>query len=586
MSGLDYKDGAMGNASSYEIFDGFTAASLLSTINKWRSQTLHIKTLNVGGVARSIVDSHVPFSAMWSPSFVPKPPDWPEQCRVVGTFTSDKSAPLTVSDADFPEFMEWYNQMPDEKPIFIGFGSMVIKDTTKLSTIIMEAARQTQKRVVVQSSWSKIDTSAEPLCFDIGACPHDWLLPKCCAVIHHGGAGTTAAGLKFALPTLVCPFFADQYMWAHMVNRAKVGPEPCPVNGLTSDILATKFQELTSEEIKKNVVELSVKMNAENGVASGLQHFLDSLPRDNFCSDINLIMGEVRIARYRLKNQEVKVGTEVAAMIVPKPKRPSSICEFMRSVPKMPVRAIQRRRKVWLQRHAVMTHALGNPDGLRRGILAGMAGCLRYVTISPFMLFLKPDKYARSNGALGCLVGLVVAPFFMIATLFYGVVIVFLDRVLVGFNNGWRGKRYLYMLDRTIRYRPFAPLSIVEELQDKNRPVGIRKKHLKEALDIAIAACGVFESAGAYFLEHNWHWQVAPADKLKQKLPGMKILSRTELDSVSQLLDTEGQHPISFSRFCLFIGKATKARFHRRDSNMSLRPSFRDLYGPPKAQQW
>jgi sterol 3beta-glucosyltransferase len=133
------------------------------------------------------------------------------------TFTASQNAPLTVGDSDYPEFMEWYTQKEKDKPIFIGFGSMVIKDTNQLSSMIMEAARKTGVRVVVQSNWAKLETNKEPLCYDIGGCPHDWLLPKCCAVIHHGGAGTTAAGLKFGLPTFVCPFFADQFMWVRFI---------------------------------------------------------------------------------------------------------------------------------------------------------------------------------------------------------------------------------------------------------------------------------------------------------------------------------------------------------------------------------
>lgn len=147
MSGLEYKEGQVGNFESYSWFEGLTTTSLMQTINAWRRHKLQMKTLTVPAAANAIVNSHVPFSAMWSPSFVPKPPDWPEQCRVVGTFTSDKSAPLTVSDDNFPDFMEWYNKRPEEKPIFIGFGSMVVKDTQALSTIIMEAARD-RKSVV------------------------------------------------------------------------------------------------------------------------------------------------------------------------------------------------------------------------------------------------------------------------------------------------------------------------------------------------------------------------------------------------------------------------------------------------------
>jgi hypothetical protein len=83
---------------------------------------------------------------------------------------------------------------------------MVIADPSLLANMIMSAAEKANCRVVVQSSWSKLDVSASDRCHMVGPCPHDWLLPQTCAVVHHGGAGTTAAGLRWGLPTFICPF--------------------------------------------------------------------------------------------------------------------------------------------------------------------------------------------------------------------------------------------------------------------------------------------------------------------------------------------------------------------------------------------
>ena len=181
---------------------------------------------------------------------------------------------------------------------------------------------------------------------------------------------------------------------------------------------------------------------------------------------------------------------------------------------------------------------------------------------------------------MGCLIGLIVAPIFMVVAMLHGVLVVFTDRILVGIRNECYGKRDLFVIDRTVRYKVFSPLSIVEELQDKQRPVGARKADIDHAIEIATAASEVFQAAGAHFAERNWHWEVAHADALKHKLlPALKILSHAELEVVSRLLDTEGKHAISFSRLCLFIGKAVKHRFRRQNSTMSFRPSFRDMYG-------
>lgn len=579
MAGLSYVQGGRGNAESYSAFELINVAAFGSSINAWRRNTLQLHQLMFGGgIAKVVTDSKIPFSAMWSPSFVPKPKDWPEQCRVVGTFTQDKNKPLTVDEDEFKTFLDWYNQ--GDKPIFIGFGSMIIKDPEKLSKIIMEAARKEQVRVVVQSNWTKLDTSSEPLCCDIGGCPHDWLLPKCCAVIHHGGAGTTASGLRYGLPTFVCPFFADQFLWGHMVHRAKVGPKPCPVNDLTADILAEKFRELTSEETKKNAVELSKKMSKENGVANGLKHFLDYLPRDNFCSDVSLIMGEVRIARFRLLHSQVKISSEIAARLVPKPHKPMTLHEYCRNIVGIAKKIYGRRNKKWVKRHAVNTHALGNPRTFCKGFSSGCTGCFYFIFVSPWYLFTKPDKFARSHGAIGCVVGLIISPVYVLCTIFYGFFVVFWDRLAVGFMNGCRGKRVLYVTDRTVRYRVYAPCTIPEELQNYPRPAGSRKARIDEALEIAIKAAGIFHKAPSRYCEEHWHWKIARADQLRNSIGELSELSRMERLALVELLDACGKDYISFSRFCLFIGQATRQRFKRTQSTSAdSRPSFRDIYG-------
>ena len=172
-------------------------------INRWRRGTLHLPPIPYSWkFANAIVNCHVPFSAMWSPGFVPKPGDWPEQCRVVGAFTErrgdedrKKGASLPAEDRDkFADLISWLGEGGDDvekRPVFIGFGSMVIQDTESLQRIITDAARATGTRIVVQSSWSKMDVGGweegeEKLCHDVGPVSHDWLLPQCGGVIHHG----------------------------------------------------------------------------------------------------------------------------------------------------------------------------------------------------------------------------------------------------------------------------------------------------------------------------------------------------------------------------------------------------------------
>lgn len=103
---------------------------------------------------------------------------------------------------------------------------------------IYKAAKQSGARVLLQSGWSELGIKGEDPrdhgCFIMGRAPHDWLMQRCSGVVHHGGAGTTAAGLRCGLPTFICPFFGDQHFWGEMVGRAHLGPKPCPVHDLTA----------------------------------------------------------------------------------------------------------------------------------------------------------------------------------------------------------------------------------------------------------------------------------------------------------------------------------------------------------------
>lgn len=104
---------------------------------------------------------------------------------------------------------------------------MVIEDGAKLANMIKEAAAQVNVRVLLQSGWTKYGADYEMISEQvmvIGPMPHDYLFTQVCAVIHHGGAGTTSAGLRAGLPTFICPFFGDQFFWAEMMFRSKAGP--------------------------------------------------------------------------------------------------------------------------------------------------------------------------------------------------------------------------------------------------------------------------------------------------------------------------------------------------------------------------
>lgn len=94
-------------------------------------------------------------------------------------------------------------------PIYIGFGSIVVDNPREIMSIIVNAVRSSGVRAVISKGWSQFGGSVDESIFFVGECPHEWLFPRVAAVVHHGGAGTTACGLKYGIPTVIIPFFGE-----------------------------------------------------------------------------------------------------------------------------------------------------------------------------------------------------------------------------------------------------------------------------------------------------------------------------------------------------------------------------------------
>src|SRR5205823_6139108 len=125
-------------------------------------------------------------------------------------------------------------------PVIVGFGSMVPADPAALAIVVTAALRRAGLRAVVQG----LPVAAAPDLHVVGETPHGALFPRLAGVVHHGGAGTTAAALRAGVPSLLCPFFGDQSYWAGRVAALGVGPAPVPSKRLTVDALTAGLHRL------------------------------------------------------------------------------------------------------------------------------------------------------------------------------------------------------------------------------------------------------------------------------------------------------------------------------------------------------
>ncbi|XP_006340521.1 sterol 3-beta-glucosyltransferase UGT80A2-like [Solanum tuberosum] len=267
---------SVANRLSYQVVDGLIWLGIRDVINDFRKKKLMLRRLTYLSNSNSY-HSDVPFGYIWSPHLVPKPKDWGPKIDVVGFCFLD-----LASNYEPPEsLVKWLED--GEKPIYIGFGSLPVQEPEKMTEIIVQALEITGQRGIINKGWGGLGNLKEPKDFVylLDNCPHDWLFLQCAAVVHHGGAGTTAAGLKAACPTTVVPFFGDQQFWGERVHARRVGPAPIPVDEFSLEKLVAAIRFMLDPKVKECAVELAKAMEHEDGVTGAVKAFYKHFPLES-----------------------------------------------------------------------------------------------------------------------------------------------------------------------------------------------------------------------------------------------------------------------------------------------------------------
>jgi UDP:flavonoid glycosyltransferase YjiC (YdhE family) len=124
-------------------------------------------------------------------------------------------------------------------------------------------------RGILLSGWGALSHDGLPdYVLPVKSVPHEWLFPRVTAVVHHGGAGTTGAGLRAGIPSILVPFFGDQYFWASRIAALGVGPESIPVKRLSVQRLERALRiSVTDQRMRERAGNVGAAIQAENGVA-------------------------------------------------------------------------------------------------------------------------------------------------------------------------------------------------------------------------------------------------------------------------------------------------------------------------------
>jgi sterol 3beta-glucosyltransferase len=152
-------------------------------------------------------------------------------------------------------------------------------DPQATTRIVLKALEISGQRGVLSRGWAGLGDAELPReVLLVDEVPHDWLFPRMAAVVHHGGAGTTAAGLRAGIPTVIAPYFGDQFFWGQRVQALGVGPAPIPQKRLTSQALAAAIQTAVQDPtMRSQARRLGDRIRQENGVAEAvglIHHYL------------------------------------------------------------------------------------------------------------------------------------------------------------------------------------------------------------------------------------------------------------------------------------------------------------------------
>lgn len=239
-------------------------------VNEFRKR-YRLRRLNGSDFHRLLVST--PLIGAYSPTVIPHPQDWRGNVHITGYWFQEDACKWQP-----PLELETFLR-EGEPPVYVGFGSMSGRDPKRYAQLVIEALAKSGKRGVLAVGWGGMDVMEVPAqIFALDSAPHGWLFPRMSAVVHHGGAGTTAEGLHAGKPTVTVPFIVDQFFWGTRVHAMGSGTKPIQAKGLTAAKLAEAIQRATNDpSVKERAESIGKIIRSEDGVGNAVKvvrHYL------------------------------------------------------------------------------------------------------------------------------------------------------------------------------------------------------------------------------------------------------------------------------------------------------------------------
>ncbi|KAL2017215.1 hypothetical protein VTK56DRAFT_2422 [Thermocarpiscus australiensis] len=276
------KMGGAYNYITYVMFDNVFWKTTAHQINRWRNKMLGLPNTNL----EKLQVNKVPFLYNFSPFVVPPPIDYSDWIRVTGYWFLDEGGDKWQPPEDLTDFIEKARK-DGKKLVYVGFGSIIVPDPAKMTQEVIDAVLKADVRCILSKGWSdrlpskkdqavtvgpeekKLEPGLPPEIFQIKSAPHDWLFRQIDAAAHHGGSGTTGASLRAGIPTIIRPFFGDQFFFGSRVEDLGVGI--CLKKWGATSFARALWQATHNERIIIKARVLGEQIRKENGVETAVQ---------------------------------------------------------------------------------------------------------------------------------------------------------------------------------------------------------------------------------------------------------------------------------------------------------------------------
>ncbi|KAK7533162.1 sterol 3-beta-glucosyltransferase [Phyllosticta citribraziliensis] len=269
----DHKMGGTYNFLTYVLFEEVFWKATSWQINGWRKKKLGLPATTL----KRLQLNKIPFMYNFSPSVVVPPLDYSDWIRVTGYWFLDESSGW-IPPKPLTDFIDKARE-DGKKLVYIGFGSIVVEDPKAMTKSVIDAVMKADVRCILSKGWSdRLDNKTAttqpevplpPEIHQISAAPHDWLFRQIDAAAHHGGAGTTGASLRAGIPTIIKPFFGDQFFFASRVEDLRVGMY---IKKLNTSVLSRALWRATRDERMINKARvLGEQIRKEDGVGTAIK---------------------------------------------------------------------------------------------------------------------------------------------------------------------------------------------------------------------------------------------------------------------------------------------------------------------------